>query len=304
MADIIYSPLFLKNIHDIYKQRGQDWLRGLTDVINQLSSEWNFSYVRSLPDLSYNFVCIVRFKDEQDTAVLKVSPDLTRSSAEADWLGSMRHSAPEVYHCDHKCGAILMEHIRPGTSLKKHVLAGKDDEATRIVCQMILSLQDQALPSVEFKHLAELKSDLNVLDKAYDARLLSKAKSLFHDLTIDKSSDKLLHGDLHHDNILSSGTDWKVIDPHGYIGDPASEAGAMIRNMWDYYKVPGDINRVVERRLKIMIDELPFDHQRIKAWAFCITVLSAAWTVMDHADANMTDLDLEVASAIEKVKLT
>ena len=35
----------------------------------------------------------------------------------------------------------------------------------------------------------------------------------------------VLHGDLHHDNVLRDGDGWVVIDPHGYVGDPGSRAG-------------------------------------------------------------------------------
>jgi streptomycin 6-kinase len=35
--------------------------------------------------------------------------------------------------------------------------------------------------------------------------------------------------------------------------------------------------------LQILAEMLPFDPERIKAWAFCMTALSAAWDVEGHA---------------------
>jgi len=75
----------------------------------------------------------------------------------------------------------------------------------------------------------------------------------------------------------------------------------MIKNPTDCFPTYLPLSRVVERRLKIMADELPFDAQRIKSWAFCMTVLSAAWTLEDHA--TVTQLEVDVAVAIDKTKI-
>ena len=66
-----------------------------------------------------------------------------------------------------------------------------------------------------------------------DARY--RVESIFNELCADCSNDIILHGDLHHDNILQSDTSWSVIDPHGYIGDPCAEVGPMIFNPCIFY---------------------------------------------------------------------
>jgi streptomycin 6-kinase len=140
-----------------------------------------------------------------------------------------------------------------------------------------------------------------ILDGHVDNRLLSKAQSLFHDLTIDRTHDVILHGDLHHDNILASGDSWKAIDPHGYMGDPAFEVGSIIFNPYDCF--PNDVllNTLIKRRLEIMIEQLSFDKQRIKAWAFCKTILSVAWTFEDHRKIDKDEF--EIARIIDSIKV-
>ena len=44
----------------------------------------------------------------------------------------------------------------------------------------------------------------------------------------------VLHGDLHHDNVLRHGDGWVVIDPHGYVGDAAVEPATMLYNPIPY----------------------------------------------------------------------
>ena len=70
------------------------------------------------------------------------------------------------------------------------------------------------------------------LDQKSDipGEILSKAKHLRDDLLKSTTKEVLLHGDLHHDNILQNGGSLLVIDPKGFIGDPAFEPAAYLCN--------------------------------------------------------------------------
>jgi streptomycin 6-kinase len=276
------NPIFVSNIHDIYGQAGNTWLDKLPVLIQQLAEQWNFQFLKPVAD----------------TAILKIAFEHERLATEVSWLNAMQHGVPSLYNYDKNLNAVLMEHLIPGVSLKSLVISGKDDLATAIICETIRHLQSQESSASTFTHLSELMKSLAILENRYDATLLSQAKSWFHDLTVDRTQDVILHGDLHHGNILSSDSHWKSIDPHGYTGDPVAEVGAMIRNPFDCFPTEKSLSKTIERRLSIMADELPFDRQKIKQWAFCITVLSAAWTLENHKDAKETDLDIEVAAAI------
>ncbi|ETZ04729.1 aminoglycoside phosphotransferase family protein [Holospora undulata] len=59
---------------------------------------------------------------------------------------------------------------------------------------------------------------------------LQKARKLRNELLQSLIPDILLHGDLHHNNILQNADGWFVIDPKGVIGKPAYEVVAFIRN--------------------------------------------------------------------------
>ncbi len=297
------NSFFVANIRSIYGETGERWLNELPNYIELLSSEWQFHFQNPLSDLSYSFVGLVRMDVTGNTAIIKMVPGEGSLVSEVKWLNSIAKGAPTVYSFHEKLNAYLMEHLEPGKSLKQLVKAGEGDKATRIICQAIRDLQSQQHTEFAFQHVSELAKALPILKGRYDAKLLSQAQSWFHDLTLDRKEDKLLHGDLHHDNILSSDAGWKVIDPHGYVGDPAAEVGAMIRNPFDCFPKERALSKVIERRLSIMADELPFDAQRIKAWAFCMTVLSAAWILEDQKEAKESDLDMDIAMAINKAKI-
>ncbi len=87
----------------------------------------------------------------------------------------------------------------------------------------------------------------------------------------------LLHGDLHHDNILAAErAPWLALDPKGVAGEPAYEVGALMRNPRPQ---PAE---VLARRASILAEVLDIDRQRILGWSFAQAVLSAWWNIEDQ----------------------
>lgn len=295
------NPEFISNLQEIHGAAGDQWLRELPALIQELASAWDFEFLWPMPCLSYNFVGLVKLRATNGFAVLKLMPQGVNVIREMKWLASIEKGVPKVYVSDETRRAFLMEYLEPGQPLKTLVQAGADDAATKIICETIRSLQAQQHAEFNFPHLSGEASALAILKGQWNDRLLSQAQTWFQELTEDRSQDVVLHGDLHHDNILSSGSGWKAIDPHGYLGDPAAETGAMIRNPLDCFPKNQPLIKVLEQRLRLMSEELPFDPQRIKAWTFCLTVLSAAWTLEGHG--RLPALEVEVAAAIDQIKL-
>jgi streptomycin 6-kinase len=96
-----------------------------------------------------------------------------------------------------------------------------------------------------------------------------------------KPGSRLLHGDLHHYNVLvDSARGWLAIDAKGVVGEPEYEVGAALRNPWErpeLFTEPATIMRRVDRFRR----ELHLDAERILAWAFAQAVLAAIWAVED-----------------------
>jgi len=295
------NSTFVSNIRDLYEEEGETWINDLSSHLTQLSAKWNFRFLKVMPNLTYNFVGLVEVIPTGEHAILKMGPRYKNIATEVQWLQCFNKGVPRIYWCDDEHYAFLMECLEPGKSLKTLVNAGQDDSATRILCYTIRDLQSHQKHKPDFPHLSELAESLSSLKNHLDDGILSKAESLFHELTTDRTEDVILHGDLHHDNVLSSGATWKVIDPHGYVGDPVFEVGTMIYNPCDHFPKEKSLSQIVERRLKILVEELPFDAKRIKAWAYCRTVLSIAWTFEDHG--TLPAFEIEIVSAIDQAKI-
>ncbi len=285
------NTYFVDNIKEIYLEIGHQWLLNLPTQVIQLSEKWGFEFTQTMPELSYSFVALVKCQNKP--AIIKIAPPQQSLARESLCLSSFHKDSPIIFHFDEKSNAILMEYIYPGEPLKNLVKAGQDEQATKIICGIIRELRFQDIPQQHsFKHLSELANDLSILKGHFDEKLLNKAIYLFQELTVDRSEDIMLHGDLHHDNILSSDHGWKIIDPHGYIGEPTAEVGAMIRNPYNCFPTDKPLRKILERRLSILKAELPYDIERIKAWCYCISVLSVAWTYEGFKKVNASEVAL------------
>jgi streptomycin 6-kinase len=89
----------------------------------------------------------------------------------------------------------------------------------------------------------------------------------------------LLHGDLHHFNILRAQREpWLSIDPKGLVGDPCFDVCQFLRN-------PRPVSaRQNARRLDLFCDVLGLDRERTQAWCLVHAVLNACWDLEDGVD--------------------
>jgi streptomycin 6-kinase len=89
----------------------------------------------------------------------------------------------------------------------------------------------------------------------------------------------LLHGDLHHDNILQNGKDWLVIDSKGVIGESAYEEAAFIRNPMPELLTHDNTPNIIPNRITRRAGLLELPSQRIFDWYFVQAVLSWVWAI-------------------------
>jgi streptomycin 6-kinase len=134
-------------------------------------------------------------------------------------------------------------------------------------------------------------------------RLTDEAEQLFADMLNSMDEHVVLHGDLHHFNILAAERQpWLAIDPKGVVGEPAYETGALLRNPWPELLSRPNPERVLARRVGQLADELGLDRRRILAWGIGQAVLSAWWSVEDHGDDSWKSA-IEFAEMLASIKV-
>ena len=199
-------------------------------------------------------------------------------------------------------GAVLLERIEPATELVELVREGRDEEATAICAGVIGRLAHHAPPAgcptmfdwaLGFdRYLAQPD------DGPIPAALVREARDIYRKLAATQKQVMLLHGDLHHYNILlDSNRGWVAIDPKGVVGELEYELGAIIRNPFELPEFY--VSRtVVERRLKQLTRALELDYDRALRWTFAQAVLSVIWGVEDGFTVTSTHPHLRLAEVI------
>ena len=108
--------------------------------------------------------------------------------------------------------------------------------------------------------------------------LVVRAGGLMRELSASATERVVLHGDLHHDNILRATREpWLAIDPHGIVGDPGYEIGALLYNP-DPDNRDEALTALVPSRVEQLADELAMPVDRVVAWGFVKAVLSDVWS--------------------------
>ncbi|MFE7896208.1 aminoglycoside phosphotransferase family protein [Streptomyces sp. NPDC057424] len=103
---------------------------------------------------------------------------------------------------------------------------------------------------------------------------------------VDEPGDRLLHWDLHDENVLASDrAPWLAIDPKPLAGDPGFELWPALDNRYD----PDDILW----RFDAMTDILTLDRPRAHAWTLGRLLQNTLWDIED--DQPVDDARLEIA---------
>lgn len=174
--------------------------------------------------------------------------------------------------------------------------AAGDDAATRILCRAALRLHaTDDLPRPDglvdlrrwFRELFEHAAENPVAHDGLFARAAAEAEALL----AHPAGDVVLHGDLHHGNVLDFGTEtgagggrgWLAIDPKHLHGDPAFDFANILCNpKREVALAPGRFGRTV----RVIADETGIDAVRLLRWALAWAGLSAAWSERSGDDAG------------------
>lgn len=151
-------------------------------------------------------------------AMLKLSRDGAERAGGALmhwWHGD---GAAKVYAHDEE--AVLLERATGGRSLLKMAMDGEDDEASRIICHTVERLHaPRKKPLPDLIPLRRWFRELEPVAKAYGGTL-AECSVIAEQLLSDPRDPVVLHGDIHHSNILDFEEDgWLAIDPKGLIGE-------------------------------------------------------------------------------------
>ncbi|WP_454850088.1 aminoglycoside phosphotransferase family protein [Rhizobium binxianense] len=186
--------------------------------------------------------------------------------------------AAEVYALEGE--ALLMERATGKRSLLAMAINGEDDEASRIMCRTVARLHaPRAKPLPELVPLRRWFRELEPAARVHGG-LLAECSAIADALLADPREVTVLHGDIHHSNILDFETrGWLVIDPKRLEG----ERGFDFANVFANEDLPtiADPARL-RRQLPIVAAEADIEPKRLLQWIAAYSGLSAAWFLSDN----------------------
>lgn len=284
---------------------GQEWLNKIPEIVREYEKKWSITIYDPF-NLSYNYVAPAE-RSDGTKVVLKIGfPKDPEFQTEIDALEIFNgEQAVRLFEKDRERAVILIEQVMPGESLSS---LEDDDKATRILASVMKKLWKPLPVDNKFITISEWSRELKTYMQKYNAdngplpwNLIEKANDFFKELIATQQPPVLTHGDLHHDNVLSSDrAGWLVIDPKGIAAEPAFETAAMIRNPYEkMYNNPNSVN-ILQRRIVILSEELEINPKRIWKWCFAQSVLSAVW---NDAGIKGSEHAVAISMALEKVNI-
>jgi streptomycin 6-kinase len=266
---------------------GAEWLSRLPSIVAECERRWSLRVGPPFAEPSYNYVAPA-VRGDGMPAVLKVCPANREFFTEAEALKLFDgRGAVRLLEAHLEQGALLLERLEPGTPLARLT---DDEEVTAIAVQVMRRLWRPVPAGHPFPSVADWAGGLGRLRERFGggsgpfpAMLVEEAERLFAELIGSAAELRLLHGDLHHGNILAGQRrPWLAIDPKGLVGEPAYETGALLRNPLPRLLAAPRPELILARRVDQLAEELGFDRARLQGWGVAQAVLAAWWALEDH----------------------
>ncbi|MCL7380261.1 aminoglycoside phosphotransferase family protein [Streptomyces sp. 35G-GA-8] len=180
---------------------------------------------------------------------------------------------------DDETGTLLLER------LDTRDLNGVDSrEAVRVIAELLARLTAVPAPA-GMRGLGEVAArmldDVPVLSRSLpeeaERRLLRDCAAAVREV-VDEPGDRLLHWDLHYENVLASHPadarePWLAIDPKPLAGDPGFDLMPALDNRFDAAETVW--------RFDLMTEVLGLDRERARAWTLGRVLQNSLWDIAD-----------------------
>lgn len=273
---------FIERVINTHGELGQVWLKELPDLIEYCQSRYRLTINKAMTALSVNYTTQAT-TEAREQLIVKFCLPSAETYNEINALNFLRSdSMVQLLHSDNERGILVLEKLQPGLMLST---LPNDDKATRIAAQLMQKILKPAPHGnpFNFPTTQEWFERLNhpiELPITFSNHFIDNAKNIANDLHQEKNELILLHGDLHHFNILSAHQQtWLAIDPKGIIGPREYEVGALLRNPIPDIISNRDTKAVLARRIDILSEILHYDRKEIIAWGFAQAVLASVWSI-------------------------
>lgn len=251
---------------------------------------WGLSDYEQVDYYSVNciFTCI---SNQYGPCVLKIGKNTEETEKEYRVLHEYNgRQFCRVYEADTANGALLIEHITPGIQLR-----AEPDLDKRLILFHEVSRGLHIEPADETIYPTYMGWVSRITEymrnrKEYEAlsAKMAKAEQICSRLWMNYPKRMLLHGDLHHDNILlGSNARYFAIDPKGVIGDSVFDIPRFILNEFDD-EHDADFTKKYIHITNTLSEKFNITEYDIRCLAYVEMCMAHCWSV---ESAEEPDLD-------------
>lgn len=293
--------VFTEKIRLVFGEKGTAWLEQIPQILALCQDRWGLTNLRLAEKLSYNLVCFAE-SPTFGAVVLKIgvpNPELvTEMKVLSLYAG---RGMCRCHDADAERGALLLERIVPGSDLTS---VRNSEERFRIAANLFATLPvalegDHGFPSYEdwisraFRRArAENRVGADLLS------LVDVAERFFQEIDTPDRPRFLLHGDLHHMNILQDRQGgWKAIDPKGVIGVPCLGAARFMQNEFRMGDPKDRFDRL-DQMTSIFAAHLGEPEQILARCAFVEHVLATCWSAEENEAPESLRTAVEECAAL------
>ncbi|HLM02412.1 MAG TPA: aminoglycoside phosphotransferase family protein [Pyrinomonadaceae bacterium] len=278
---------FTEAISGAFREEGGRWIEDLPEIICEIERNWSLEIKKPFPNLSYHYVapCVLKTGGE---AVVKIGFPGEKRTTFGE-VGTLRfldgRGVCRLLRFDEKRLALLLEKMTPGENLKE-ICAGDDAKAVGIAIKVMRDFWREPPATSEFPGLEEWFEGLQKAEKTgFAPEYVKKARRFFDELMSARGQETLLHGDFHHENILSAEREnFLAIDPKGIIGNIGYDLSIFMINHADWLKSAPDLTEKLDDALRRFSEAFAVEPQNVRKWIFAHTVLSAWWTFEENGE--------------------
>lgn len=292
----VLPKAFAANAVALCGEKGSDWLKRLPETVFALEHTWNIKAGKHFRELSFNYVASAELSDGQP-AVLKIGLPIEDAEifGEVEYLRLLDgQGSVKLLEFDREHQAVLLERARPGIDLKS-VCRNEQGKAPAIAIDVLKRILRPVPPSAG--HFIRLDDWFDGLNRAagtdFPREYAERALSLYAELSADAKNVFLLHGDLHHTNILSATREpYLAIDPKGIIGHVGYDIGVFLNNHYNWLEWNSRLGAKLDKAVAEFASAFELEETTIRRWAFCQMVVSSWWIFDEMSGTLGEDLGL------------
>ncbi|MFH9672191.1 aminoglycoside phosphotransferase family protein [Streptomyces sp. NPDC017405] len=279
------------------------WIAALPALVAELLDRWRLERDGATGSGEASLVVPVR-REDGGRAALKFQ--MPRKETTAALIGLRAWKGDGIVRLldhDPESSAMLLERLDASRTLASVV---DDDAAMGTLAGLMTRLHAVPAPGglrrlddIAHAMLSAVPKAVVSLSDPDDRRRLHAWASAVAEL-VDEPGDRLLHWDLHYENVLAAEREpWLAIDPEPLVGDPGFDLWPALDTGSEKIEAIGDALRVVRRRFDLLTEALELDRERAAGWTLGRLLQNTLWDVEDGR-TTIDPAQIAVAEALPR----